>query len=42
MQSYDPFMGKYCMLAQKSTYKENVGTDKEIQPFLRLDSGAGT
>lgn len=42
MQSYDPFMCKYCMLAQKSTDKENLGTDKEIQLFLGLASGAGT
>lgn len=42
MQSYDPFMCKYCILAQKSTDKENLGTDKEILPFLGLAYGAGT
>lgn len=41
MQSYDPFMCKYCMLSQKSTDKENLGTDKEILPFLGLAYKAG-
>lgn len=30
------------MLSQKSTDKENLGTDKEILPFLGLAYGVGT